>query len=312
MATKGQPRKASASKAKTLPATGKGRPFSWGHSDWFRERLDDYQAGNRWEPDQEVNDPNTYKLKDVHALFQSGGDLKTLGEMLRQRPALLWHPVVGDLIRYIAREWQRERQVSCNSPGDWELYNEQLKEPLKALVEAWVQGMLEGGYTIQPLPRRGRRLSEWEKDRRALVTHDYEDLLAFLQNDQELKNIITKGTTLKRKKLPFDSLKGPLAQVIRRIWEHPHHLHLFSDSTFDQKDPTPIPETLLTQVVKAALDQKDLTGSMRDVIAYHLLAHSHGLEKPGSVKRMVVEYRKSAGLTRRRKPTSKSRSTSSR
>ncbi len=104
MATKPKPRKASPSKAKTLPTSSQRRRYSEFHPDWFRKCLDDYQTGNRWEPDQEVNDPNTYKWEDVHALLQSGGDLNTLGDMLRQRPNLLWHPVVGGLIQYLARE----------------------------------------------------------------------------------------------------------------------------------------------------------------------------------------------------------------
>jgi len=296
MANKPKPRKASPSKAKTSHATTReGKPVNVWHGG-FGTFLREFEEG-KYTPDATVSYPKgTFGMKEIQPLLQSGGALPTLAVMLKDHPRLLWHPVVWSLVEDIAAERH-------GSAFFWEEYNETLKK----LVEAWVQGMLGGDYTIQPPKRRGRRLSWEKKDLRPYVTHEYECLLAFLQNDQELTDIITRMKALRRQNLPLDSLEGPLAKVTRRTWEHPDLL-LFP-FTFDKRDPSPIPETLLAQVVTAALDQATETGYICDAIAYHLLAPSLRLT-PVQVKSMVQEYRKSAGLTRPRKPTSKSRSTS--
>ena len=299
MTTKRQPRKAGSSKAKTRSAaTREGKSVNVWHGG-FGTFLHEFEEG-KYTPDATVSYPKgTFGMKEIQPLLQSGGDLPTLAVMLKDHPRLLWHPVVWTLVKEI------EEQRHSGS----EFFREENTEALKILIEAWVQGMLEGDYTIQRPPRRGQRLSWEKKDLRPYVTHEYECLLDFLQNDQELTDIITGMKALRRQKLPLDSLESPLVKVIRRTWEHPDLL-LFP-FTFDQRDPSPIPETLLAQVVTAALDQATETGYICDAIAYHLLAPSHRL-KPGQVKSMVQGYRKSAGLTRRRKPTSKSRSTPSR
>jgi len=299
-------KKTAVSRAQSSGASGRRRLWNFWVPSWLRRFIEDYEAG-KFQPDQfdaPVRFTRTYRWREVLPFIESGGDMARLCEMLKRDPSLLRHPVVWRLVLDIAQS----RYGSSNSPAQlWEANTDWLKK----IVEAWAQGMLSPGYTVQPPTRRGRKVSASERDFREGVAEEYKRLLDFLRNDPELKVIITKGTALKRQKRPFDSLEGPLAKVIRRIWEHPQHLHLSPDYVFNQVDPTPIPEMLVTQVVKAALDQKDLTGSMRDAIAYHLLAPSLGLE-PVQVKSMVQEYRKSAGLTRRRKPTSKSRSTPSR
>ena len=298
MATKQKPPKASASKAWTPPTTGQGRRFNACHPDWFRKCLDDYQAGNRWEPDQEVNDPNTYKWEDVHALFQSGGNPNTLGKMLRRRPTLLWHPVVGDLIRNIKREWQRERQVNCSNPGDLEVYNEHIKEPLKELVEAWVHGMLEGDYTIKPpKKKRGPRPSEEKMELRWYLYSEYRATLDELKDFPVAPQKAEGESDNSTKEKEYEKWKRRLVEdVLPTVWEKSGRSMLFEFGPADKGKPflerrvpggtIPFPTEQARSWVEKAIKRR-ANNVIRDLLAYELVGFWNG--RTASQVRHAVE-----------------------
>lgn len=233
-------------------------------------QIADYRAG-RLDPAEWVAGRKRHLVREVAVFLDARGDPARLGALLREDWRLVFHPVV---CRVLVGLWR-----------------EGAGEPLRRVLEAWLQGVLPGAHLAVPAGGRGTRRPAARHD---FVSRDHADFRARL------------GL--------YDPAPGPgesaeewrarWRETLRVVWAEAD----VAGYTYGVTEPgsgaraireaaPPLPDRRLREWVAAAHRRLPHGDAVHDDLASCLAAHRWGLSRAALRALLAAGRRKAARLT---------------
>ena len=229
----------------------------------------------------------TYRLSEIKPWLESGFDNEQLAQLLKERPALLAHPVVWASIGFLLQEMEEEAAFGGMRPEEAEWGG------LFGVIKAWGEGLFPG-YRLQFSKLRGRPSLPFKQ------RHQYRSLLALytclLEDLQEYKLCQEKGES--RQAWENRLVKKDIPKVWKDFKSH----YLTNKPTLIKHYKDPLPkerlESWATEIMKrcgeTGGEKSERTATVRDYLAYCLVGWSSGLDPQEAKHRIdgIKDYMK--------------------
>ncbi len=241
-------------------------------------------------------------LEQLTEWLKGGAQVEPLAHLLAEHPTLIGHPLVYRQVAHL--KWLRRVPDEADmaegfaSPYDYcppAGTRQAAQKGFRALVEAWVQGMVGKAWALKPPPgTRGRKRTLEDIDLDFQLLLDYDDVLTQLRRTPVRPG---KGESK-------EDWAARLCDIVRRAWDESG---LDKEYHSEPLPPGALPEEVLTMRIetrKLPLPEAEVRawveeacelaseGPIRDRLAYALVGYRCGL-RPDQVRGRIQTARRS-------------------
>jgi len=231
--------------------------------------------------DATVSLDRTYRLSEIQPWIESGFDLEKLSQLLKERPALLAHPVVWASIGFLIQAMEEEAAYGGMRPEEQEWGG------LLEIVKAWGEGLFPGSK-LQFRKGQGRPPLTFQQ------RHHYRSLLSLYNC---LLEDLQKYKLCKKKDESPEAWENRLIKKdIPKIWKYfkSHYLPNKPDLIKHYNDL--LPNDLLKSWATEIMDRCGKTGgeksqrivTVRDYLAFCLVGWSYDLDAQEAKNRIAL------------------------
>ena len=248
---------------------------------WYSFYADLKQNEFQLKKDATVSLDRTYRLSEIQPWIESGFDLEKLSQLLKERPALLAHPVVWASIGFLIQAMEEEAAYGGMRPEEQEWGG------LLDINKAWVEG-LSTGYKLQFSKSRGRPPITYQQRRQYRMLLDlYTGLLTDLQ----------KYKLCQKKGELREAWENRLIKKdIPKIWKYfkSHYLPNKPDLIKHYNDllPNERLESWATEIMdrcgETGGEKSQRTATVRDYLAFCLVGWSYDLAAQEAKNRIAL------------------------